>query len=287
MFHYHSFHKGPIFGTVVKDDPPLKPGLHNTSDLVEKLLKRIDVVSPPSSKDTDVSKAKADVSEAMDSLGAYAAIQTSDNDHRFELETFKDKEYNEFLAKLFKAFNAEQICSRDKNPRKRRSWDHIGALLGAMIELYLKYYGCDCTLCQEINTGYGSGKGYAWQMIAHKLETSDILQVKIKELFPNSGRIDLFRAQLYIEELSHCGLFCPVADCDTLANWGLALPEFSVSDRCSLAASGHDIPRLDLWVILEAGKRCTARKLEEEQKKKQKTTNYLKKLTISSIGASN
>lgn len=112
MFHYHSFHKGPIFGTVVKDDPPLKPGLHNTSDLVEKLLKRIDVVSPPSSKDTDVSKAKADVSEAMDSLGAYAAIQTSDNDHRFELETFKDKEYNEFLAKLFKAFNGIFFMNR-------------------------------------------------------------------------------------------------------------------------------------------------------------------------------
>ncbi|CAD6446879.1 8ac1ec8c-57b0-488b-bf2d-9aa482594b3c-CDS [Sclerotinia trifoliorum] len=253
MFHHHPYHKGPIFGTVVKDELPLKPGRHNTPDLVERLLKRIDVVSPPSSKDKDVSEARADVSEAMSSLGAYVAIQTNDNDHRFELETFKGNEYNKFLMKLFEAskviFSVNELPSTKvsealghefppadlivhrittnklsrfaaeiKIRGKERSWDHIGALLGAMLELYFKYYGCDCIMCRQHDQGYGLGEGHAWQEIAHKLETSDILQVKIREFFPNSGPIDLFRKQLYIEELSYCrSLHCPVADYATVA----------------------------------------------------------------------
>ncbi|KAF7858917.1 hypothetical protein EAF04_008958 [Stromatinia cepivora] len=262
MFHHHHYHKQDPIGQAVEKDGStrllLKPGRHCAPDLAHELLKRVDVVSMTFDLDTGVL-------EAIKSLREYAATQANNNDHRFKLETFKGDEYNHLLNKLFETFNGiffmnllprtkiSETLDREFPPAEliahriatrllskfaaeirihglQRSWNHIGALLGVMIELYLKYYGCDCLTCYGDKDGYGStGKGNAWQRIAHKLETSAVLQKKINRIFfQHFGGFDFSREQLYIDELSHWDW--PehrVADPDTLAIWGWNKPGFN------------------------------------------------------------
>ncbi|KAJ8062782.1 hypothetical protein OCU04_008039 [Sclerotinia nivalis] len=283
MFHHHHYHKQDPMGQIVEKDGSarllLKPGRHYAPDLAHELLKRVDVVSMPFYIDTGII-------EVIKSLREYAAIQANKDDHRFKLETFEGDEYNNFLTKLFETFNGiffmnllprtkiSETLDHEFPPAKlivhrittrllskfaaeikihglQRSWNHIGALLGVMIELYLKYYGCDCLTCQGDKDGYGStGKGNAWQRIAHKLETSAVLQKKINgEFFQHFGGFDLYRKQLYIDELSH-----------------RVLPEHHVADPDTLAIWGWDTPAFNTWLILEARKKFKDRKEMENKK---------------------
>lgn len=104
------------------------------------------------------------------------------------------------------------------------NWNHINNLLSAMLELYLQYFGCDCKLCEGNSDNDGkTGKGAAWQEIAHKVEKCLMAHRINKEVYGYDGVFDLKRRDLYVYELSFWGTGAEqkVADIDTLYAWGM------------------------------------------------------------------
>ena len=84
-----------------------------------------------------------------------------------------------------------------------RSWNHIGALLGAMIELFLKHFGCSSENCGDDQQGYGNtGYGEAWQDVAYVLENSLLLRAMKYKFFQPTQDLGFYRREMYVLELS-------------------------------------------------------------------------------------
>ncbi|KAF7950153.1 hypothetical protein EAE96_007448 [Botrytis aclada] len=82
--------------------------------------------------------------------------------------------------------------------------NQVTGLLGAMIDLYIRYNSCANPSCLEDIVIRGKmGRGQAWQIIAYKLEASDTMRSVRKEM---GMEVDLRRMDELEWELSHWNL---------------------------------------------------------------------------------
>ncbi|KAI9640611.1 hypothetical protein NHQ30_010910 [Ciborinia camelliae] len=265
----------------VENDRPLDlhPGHHKATDLASKLLKHIDLSRPDFRYNTRSPEAIKSLEE-MASSHATNGSHHFDLQRFTELEyiEFLNKLCQNFNTIFFMDLLPPTKVSRKECPSttvsadrsviippaelvihsvtailrseskaeiflhgSEKSWKHIGALLGAMIELYLKYFGCRCDDCRKDIHGYGiTGKGEAWQQIAGNLETSPLFEKIRDKFFVGDADFGFCRRELYVMELSYWNF--PeevVAEPNVLASWGWTNARNNVG--VSLVASAREM----------------------------------------------